>query len=435
MKKIIEAESRPVQLLRDRRSNLDAVRSAWKELKSALSALHSALLDLKLDSLYQAKKASSSAESLVAATASSQAVKGSYTVSVSQLAQAHVIASDPQAGSQIPLGLSGSFTINGVMVSVVSSDTLEDLAAKINGSANLGVAASVVDNRLILKSKTSGTSGAITVNADPQGVLASLGVVSPGTTTPKNVLQAAQDAILTVDGLGVTRSSNTVTDVIPGVALELKAVTPSPVTVTVTRDVTPAENKIKVWVDKYNAVLDVVGRLGSGVLKGDPLLARIKVQLRSRIAREVSGLSPYRNLYQIGVSTGGTWQGGTLEEAKSGRLRVDETKLASALEADPGAVRELFFAADPALTGIGEVLEADLGLWLDTGGLLPSRDATLQAQQKRLEDQIAAWERILDHREKVLLRQFAASEQVLLFLQQQGQYLQQRLSLLAGARA
>jgi flagellar hook-associated protein 2 len=317
-----------------------------------------------------------------------------------------------------------------VAVSVVASDTLQDIAGKINGASGIGVLASVVDNRLILKSRTTGTSGAINIDADPDGVLSSLGVVNPGTTTPKNVLQAAQDAVLTVDGLTVTRSSNTVTDVIPGVTLELRAVTSSPVTVTVSRNIAPARDKIKAWVDKYNAAFDVMARLEAGSLKGDPLLARIKLSLRSRIAREVGGLSPYRNLYQIGISTGGTWQGGTLEEAKAGRLRVDESKLTSALEADPRAVKELFFAADPAVTGIGEALEADLGLWLDTGGLLPSRDSTISAQEKRIDDQIAAWQRILDHREKVLLRQFTASEQVLLFLQQQGQYLQQRLNLL-----
>lgn len=430
MKKIIEAESRPIQVLRDRRAKLEAVRAAWKQLGSALSALRSALFDLKLESTYAAKKAVSSAENLVSAAASSSATEGIYTVSVTQLAQAHTIASDPQTGSDTPLGLSGSFTINGTSVSVGASDTLRDIAGKINGTSGIGVLASVVDNRLILKSRTSGTSGAITIEADPDGVLSSLGVVNPGTTTPKNVLQAAQDAVLTVDGLTVTRSSNTVADVLPGVTLELRAVTSSPVTVTVSRDISSAREKVKAWVEKYNAVVDAIARLEAGTLKGDPLLARIKLSLRSRIAREASGLSPYRNLYQIGISTGGTWQGGTLEEAKSGKLRVDDSKLTSALETDPGAVRELFFASDPAITGIGEALEADLRLWLDTGGFLPSRDSTISAQEKRIDDQIAAWQRILDHREKVLLQQFVASEQILLSLQQQGQYLQQRLNLL-----
>ncbi len=431
MRKIIAAESRPLQILQERRAKLDTVRSAWSELRSALSALRTALFALKLESTYQAKKAVSSAEALVSARASAPAAEGVYAVSVAQLAQAQVIASDPQAGSDVPLGLSGTFTLNGVVISVASTDTLQDIAAKINAASGVGVLASVVDNRLILRSRTTGTAGAISIEADPDGVLSALGVVNPGTTTPKNVLQAAQDAVLTVDGLTVTRSSNTVSDVIPGVTLELKGVTSSsPVSITVSRDTAPAREKIKAWVDRYNAVLDVIERLGSGVLKGDPLLARLRVSLRSHLARGVSGLSPYQTLYQIGISTGGTWQGGTLEEAKAGKLRLDEAKLNSALESDPEAVRELFFAADPALTGIGEAMEADLGLWLDAGGVLSSRDDTLSAQQKRLDDQIAAWQRILDHREKVLIERFVNSERLLLYLQQQGQYLQQRLSLL-----
>jgi flagellar hook-associated protein 2 len=124
VRKIIEAESRPIQVLQDRRAKLEAVRSAWKELSSALSALRSALWALRLDSTYEARKAASSAESLVLAVASSSATEGVYAVTVTQLAQAHTIASDPQAGSDIPLGLSGSFTVNGVAVSVVASDTL-----------------------------------------------------------------------------------------------------------------------------------------------------------------------------------------------------------------------------------------------------------------------------------------------------------------------
>lgn len=440
VKKIIQAESKPITLMQSRMARFDLARTAWTDVKTRLQNLSSALTDLSLDSTFKSRTAASSNTGVVTAAADTTAAVGTYNVSVTALARAHVIRSDAQASgwtlSATDLNTDGriSFTLNGAEVVVANGDTLPAIRDKINQTGGVGVTASVIDNQLVLKANSTGTANAIVVTADPDGVLGALGVVNSGTTTIKNEVQAAADAAFSVDGLNLTRSSNTVTDVIGGVTLTLVG-TGSEVTVTVGRDIQKAVDKVKAFVDQYNSVLDLVRqKLGKdaagkpGDLYQDPALGRLEQTLRKHVSDIVSGLTVYTRLADIGITTSGTSNGGDLAASETGRLKIDEAKLRAALESDAGAVKELFFASSEAVKGVGEVLKEDVDLYAGSGGVIPGQVNLLTARRAGLDKEIQRLQALLAKREQTLINRFVAAEKLLTLLQQQGSFLSSQLS-------
>ncbi len=140
------------------------------------------------------------------------AAAGQYAVSVSSLAKAETLRSDVQTTRDAALGLEGSFTVNGIAIATLSSDSLDSLATRIS-AAHAGVQAAVaVDGagyRLEIVSETMGKAGAASFS-DSSGVLRALGVLQ-GNLAPKNVVQAAADAAYSVNGIAYSSSTNTVT--------------------------------------------------------------------------------------------------------------------------------------------------------------------------------------------------------------------------------
>src|SRR5690606_32067796 len=163
-----------------------------------------------------------------------------------------------------------------------------------------------------------------------------------------NELQAAQDAVFTVEGrLTITRSSNTVDDLIEGVTLQLKGV--GETTLEIRRDVDAAVDAVRRFVEQYNSTMSFIqDRMGeNGVLKGDTLLMRIQMQLRADVMAPVvkyNQLAPvdadadgglkYNQLAAVGISVD-----------KSGTMSLDEARLREALGESPEEVARLFTAS------------------------------------------------------------------------------------------
>src|SRR5690606_31840758 len=153
-----------------------------------------------------------------------------------------------------------------------------------------------------------------------------------------NELQAAQDAVFTVEGrLTITRSSNTVDDLIEGVTLQLKGV--GETTLEIRRDVDAVVDAVRRFVEQYNSTMSFIqDRMGeNGVLKGDTLLMRIQMQLRADVMAPVDGDADgglkYNQLAAVGISVD-----------KSGTMSLDEARLREALEESPEEVARLFTA-------------------------------------------------------------------------------------------
>jgi flagellar hook-associated protein 2 len=278
---------------------LQAQDTAISGLGSLLSTLYGDMQGLTDPAGILASKQGSSSDtnSLALTGATSQAVAGSHSITVTKLAQnatsysAAIPAADTLAGSiTLQVGSQPATTI------AVNSQnpTLSGLAAAIN-QAGVGINASVISDssgaRLSLVSTTSGAAGALTIGST-QLQDASSGSLSftPG--------QAGQDAQLSVDGIPLSSSSNTVSNVIPGVTFQLLNITSSPVQVQIANDTGSATTAISTFVKDYNAVISALnaqeGKDNSGnaePLFGNPLIASIQQQLSSGLTtQQASGI-------------------------------------------------------------------------------------------------------------------------------------------------
>lgn len=430
--KLMAIERRPIDLLNSKKATLEKQKTAWQEINTKLADLHSKLADLKLMSTYTGKVATSSNTSVVTATASSSATSAVYSITVTQLAQAHSVASDRFADPAAALNLSGTFTVEGVAVTVATTDSLNSIRDKIN-AANAGATASVIDNRLVITSNTTGAASTIDfVDDATTGVLKSLGILT-ATNTIKNQLVAAQDAAFTVNGLNITRSTNTVSDVISGVTLTLKGASATAVSLEVKNDTQTAVNKIKAFVDSYNALMsDIATKLDydsdtktAGVLQGDRSLTDLENQLRRKSSEIISTADPTLNaLNLIGITTSN----------KESTLTVNETKLTDVLSASPDKVALLFGASSTnGNDGVATRMDSTVNLWTLSGtGFLAAKTDSLGNEITDIEKQVQRMENRLSIRERNLWRQFTALEEMLARMNAQSSWLAAQFSQMSG---
>lgn len=212
-------------------------------------------------------------------------------------------------------------------------DTPQDIVNAIN-SSKAGVTAQLVNTGdgsaapyQIILSGPVGTTGAFTLNTEY-----GIGTGSPGLTFPAGhaANQTATDALVKVDGISYTRSSNQLTDVITGLTLDLKTTTSSAATLDLTRDTTALKEKFTALVTAYNDADNILTEVSNpksvletygATLVGDSAVRSLRQQLRSM----VSGLSStpgenIKSLAQMGINVD-----------QKGVMSLDETKLDDAL--------------------------------------------------------------------------------------------------------
>ena len=285
---------------------LKAQDTVLSTLGSDLSTLTTSLQALTdFDGVFSEKQGSSSNTDLLSLTsATTTASAGSHTIVINSLAQTSSDVSSVLANPNDTL--SGSLTIQGHTFNVDSGDndtTLASLASAIN-SAGIGVSANVITDsngsRLSLVSGTSGAAGELSVSGSLSG--ASSGAISFSSS------QDGKDASLTVDGVSIASSSNTVTNAISGVTFQLLgASTGTPIQVEITNDNTDIGTAVSKFVAAYNAVInDINGQEkndSSGnpePLFGNPTLALIQSQVTGALfAGSASG--SISNITQLGI--------------------------------------------------------------------------------------------------------------------------------------
>jgi flagellar hook-associated protein 2 len=287
-------------------ANMQAVETPWKNQLTSLQSQDSALTSMGTDlsslstalqsltdfqGVMAGKQGSSSDTAVLQLTsAATNAVAGSHAIVVNSLAQTSsyysndVASSDTLSGSlsiQVGSGTAQTITIDS------TNNTLLSLANAIN-SGSYGVTASVLTDasgsRLELVSQTSGAGGDITLG----------GSLTDSTTSGAVSFTEAQtgaDAQLTVDGIPVSSSSNTVTNALPGVTFQLLSASPgTQVQVQITNDNTQVETAVSSLVTAYNKVIGDLntqeGNDSSGraqPLYGSPTLATLQQQLESAL--------------------------------------------------------------------------------------------------------------------------------------------------------
>lgn len=303
--------------------------------------------------------------------------EGTYDLKILQLAKAHKVAGSAQSSSTTALGLSGTFTLgvdDGEALSVTIDEdmTLAEIAEAVNADSDTsGVRATVLkvssdSYRLVLSSVDTGKT--IAATDEEGGVLASLGVIDDEGAFADE-LQEAQDAIVSLDGVQVSRDSNDIDDLIEGMTFRLYQTTPddTSISVEVGADVSGVKTAIQSLVDAYNAFRDFAvsqqtltssGTASSdSVLFGDGTLrsanSSIYDALNKRIGSEAMAL--------LGLSFD-----------ENNKLVLDETTLDDALLDDLDAVQSLLSfqmeasSSEVMLLSRGKEAPADFTLALTT---------------------------------------------------------------------
>ena len=225
----------------------------------------------------------------------------------------------------------------------LATQSLSDISEAINTANIEGVTASVqeveVDGQTTYKLQINGTQTLV----DDNNVLQKLGLLEAN-KDPSRVLQTGQDSQFRVNNIDITRSSNTVSDVINGVTLSLKSPNASteeaPVQLRIEENLDLVKSSVSDFVEKYNTVRGFISAQftydaetqASGLLFGDSSLRSVQTQIQRVLSGVISGLEgDFDTLVSIGITTD-----------RAGLLTVDTTKLNQALEADVDQVAEIF---------------------------------------------------------------------------------------------
>lgn len=437
VEQLMAVERKPIDALEQRKSTVQTQISAFGQVKSALSTLQSAVKRLDDPSVRYATTASVSEGAGFTASASAGASTGTYEIGVQQLAQAQRVATsatqtfDPSGGGKLTITIGDQ----SATVTLEPGSTLADLRDAINDQAGSLVSASIVDNgtaqQLVItgrqtgegqKFSLEGEDGLAGLTFDPDN--------SPPTdpTSPVYQVQAGQDARFTFNGLTVTRSSNTIDDLIPGVTLTLQSATEQTSTLSVQRDDSALTQAMQEFVDAYNAVNNTLYTLSyydpetktAGPLSGDASVRMIQSQLRNSL-NSLTGSGPLRNFTDLGLSFD-----------DKGTLSLDEAKFAQALQNAPEAVNQMLVGTD-AQPGLARRLAPVLEANLQTGGMLDARVQGLTASVTMIDRQKERLESQLGRIEQNYLRQFNAMDAIVGQYASLGVYLQQQFDALLAS--
>lgn len=356
---LIYVDSAPVRNMQSQVTTLQSKVSAFQSLNTNLSTLSDkidtilygttntplinpyAFADRLENSIFSKCKVTSSDDAYVSATADNVNSAGTYSIAVTSLAQAKSMAAANFADTSSTTAGTGTLTIktganDAVTVTIdQSNNTLTGVCNAIN-AANAGVAATIINDgtsnpfKLLITANDAGTANSFSVTDNLSG----------GQSLNLEQKQSATDAQFVLNGVSITKSTNTISDVIPGVTFALKAMTMGAVNLTVEKDIDSIISSLNDFVSAYNSVNSFINSQfaynatskKAGLLSGDSTLRGIQSNLQNQITQSIA--NRYTSLNFSG-------QAG-LDFNRDGSLSLDSAKLQSALSSNFAGVAALF---------------------------------------------------------------------------------------------
>lgn len=418
------AEEARLDPITTKQTSYNAKLTAYGTLTSALETFTTATEALSDSDLFTEKVASTSDN--FTTDVDSDAVSGSYSIAISQLAAAQSLTSTQTFSSTTAsIGVTGSTdrsisiqlgSATAVNISLTDAQTtLAGVRDAIN-SANAGVTASIIQSgdssyQLVIQSNTTGSASEmnISVTGDDtlQGIIGysstdadAATATADGITYTSGMKQsvAAQNAKLTVNGTAVERSSNTISDVPQGVTLTLTSTTSSTQNLIIRQSVTDSAKAVEDWVTAYNTLLTTFGTLTqytavssgddqdstNGALLGDSVLRSVQSSLKNIISSAQSS-DTFKVLNELGITVG-----------SDGTLTTDEDTLVTNLTDNPTAVSD-FFIGNGTTTGMATQISNLTHSFTDDDGTIDSATDNinsildgLSTQYDRVQDSIDA---------------------------------------------
>jgi len=369
---IINAERKSTDLrLETRKATVEAKISSYAAIRSAVSTVSTAVAALSSSNSLLVNTTASSVPTSVTATASATAETGVHTIDIASLARRQTLASKRFDGIESVVGdgvlnirfgtttldVGGDYqsfaenTDRAAISITIPPDrkTLAGVRDAINESGR-GITASIVQDGqghvLVLAADSAGVDNSMEISVT-EGVTAGLaalsykfGVATAGTNLTQTVV--GQDAVLTVDGIPISRQTNVIADVIPGVTFNLLSATSSTASISIARDDSEINKRVQSFVEGFNGLKGVVDELTrfdekektGSLLIGDSTLRGLRTQMRRLLGGGISGLdsTSVRALVDIGIRT---------DQNAGFALTFNASKFASVLSSNPTGVRDL----------------------------------------------------------------------------------------------
>jgi len=432
---LVAAERAPKQRSLDRfETDVTVTLTGLSGLNSALDELRSSALDLSLSSSFDKRSVTTSSDEFFSATAGSTATPGEYDIEVTSIAQGSFHKSSVfTGGSGTTFGIGtlefsdGTNTFN---IDVSATDTLEDIRNNINAATdNSFVSVNLLNNVtegldtgsvLTFDSSTLGTGNDLSVTFTGDTSLADLSTSLVST-------QSASDAGIEVDGFVASSSTNTFSDIIDGVTINVDKIQATPgetETLTVALNTSSTKSLISAFVETYNAYSEVTKQLGSasteepGLLLGDYTLRQASSQIRGLLSSTISGVTgDFNSLPSIGITT-----------KQDGTLEIDNERLDAALASDFDQFESLFAGDDGFATQLRDIVSNYTG----SSGIITSRESSLNSQLDRIADDRLNLELKIEKLQFRLTNQFATMDAIVAQMNSTQSYIAQQFDNLPG---
>jgi len=429
-------EREPERILFRKKTTMQSQIDEYNKINASLAAFKSAMDGMNSSSEFIAKSVSVGDSTILSASASSSAMVGSHSITVTTLAKSQQQVSNQGFTDSTALNFgTGTITITdttgtgGVKNVTIDStnNSLTSIASAIN-SSGANVIASVINDG-------SGTPYRLQIAGTDTNTYTVTAALAGGVNNTLTFAQkiAGTPASFTVDGVAITKTSNTVTDVIPGVSFTLLKDGGVSTTLAVNNDTAAVTGKITNLVNQYNDAMELLNRQSNynastkkgGVLSGDATVRTLKTQLQSIISGAVAGATgAYSTLSQIGVKT----------DSKTGKLTIDSTILSSALSTNFADVAELltrnagtsgleinqYGVAEQLRQKLDQFTRSYIGPSSATNGIISTRIYGLNKSMGNIDDQIESMEVRMSQKESNLKKQYSAMESLVSSLTSQG---------------
>jgi flagellar hook-associated protein 2 len=418
---LVSAQTQPINRMKRAKAGLSIKVSKIGGIKSKMTALETLAKTFKDVEGVLKYTANSSSESVLTVTSDGTASPGSYNLDVTQVATAEKDRSVAFSGGAFDEVTAGTVTIalddgTSADITVAEGETLTDVKNKIN-AADLDVDASIINDGTNAYLQVVARNTGHTIGESASNAITITEVYTGGTGTELGMTEitAATNSTFTIDsGISVEKKTNTVSDVLEGVTLELKTTGTS--TLSVAADKTETKATIQTFVDAFNDVLGlIVPELRTTAetdpltsLGGDFLIRKIQSDISSVVSERIDGMSStYKSLAEIGIETGA-----------DGLLTIDSKKMEAALSGDIVAVGNLF--AEDSI-GVAQQVVDLVGAYTDTtDGLLKVRTDSLNDRIDDIDDNIFKQQDRVESLRERLQKQFTAMEQAMSQINAQG---------------
>jgi len=432
---LVAAERAPKQRSLDRfETDVTFTLTGLGGLSSALDELRSAALDLSLSSNFDKRSVTTSSNEFFTATAGSTATPGDYDIEVTSIAKGSFHKSNVfTGGSGTTFGIGtltftdGTETFN---IDVSATDSLEDIRNNINAATdNTFVSVNLLNNVtegldtgsvLTFDSSTLGAGNDLSVSFTGDASLADLstGLIST---------QSASDAGIKIDGFTASSSTNTFSDIIDGVTINVKKEQETigdTESLTVALDTGSTKSLISSFVEAYNTFSEVTKQLGSadtnepGLLLGDYTLRQVSSQIRNLFSSAVEDVTgSFNSLSSIGIST-----------KQDGTLEIDSDILDSAITNDFDQFDDLFSGDGGFATQLRDLVSNYTG----TSGIITTRENSLNSQLDRIADDRLNLELKIEKLQFRLTNQFATMDAIVAQMNSTQSYIAQQFENLPG---